>query len=104
MYDDDFYTWWERQVPALEQFPYAGLDFRGDPDLVLPPGGAWGEMGKSFFIFYHYQFFMDFQMIGYIHMHKSKPYLCVKMQILDQSALKGTHVPSYVLLQGETQD
>ena len=48
MYDDDFYTWWERQVPALEQFPYAGLDFRGDPDLVLPPGGAWGEMGKSF--------------------------------------------------------
>ena len=37
-------------------------------------------------------------------MRKSKPYLCVKMQILDQSALKGTHVPSYVLLQGETQD
>ena len=51
MYDDDFYSWWERQVPVLEQFPYAGLDFRGDPDLVLPPGGAWGEMGKSFFIF-----------------------------------------------------
>ena len=50
MYDDNFYTWWERQVPALEQFPYAGLDFRGDPDLVLPPGGAWGEMGK-FLIF-----------------------------------------------------
>ena len=51
MYDDDFYSWWEWQVPALEQFPYAGLDFRGDPDLVLPRGGAWGEMGKSFFIF-----------------------------------------------------
>ena len=49
MYDDDFYTWWERQVPTLEQFPYAELDFRGDPDLVLPPGGIWGEMGKEFF-------------------------------------------------------
>ena len=46
MYDDDFYTWWERQVLALEQFPYAGMDFRGDPDLVLPPGGVWGEIGK----------------------------------------------------------
>ena len=46
MYDDDFYTWWEWQVLALEQFPYAEMDFRGDLDLVLPPGGAWGEMGK----------------------------------------------------------
>ena len=46
VYDADFYTWWERQLLALEQFPYAGLDFRGDPELVLPPGGAWGEMGK----------------------------------------------------------
>ena len=46
VYDDDFYTWWERQLPALEQFPYAGMDFRGDPNLVLPPGGIWGEMGK----------------------------------------------------------
>ena len=46
VYDDDFYTWWERQLPALEQFPYAGMDFRGDLDLVLPPGGAWGELGK----------------------------------------------------------
>ena len=26
-YDDYFYTWWERQVPTLEQFPYTGLDF-----------------------------------------------------------------------------
>ena len=51
VYDDDFYIWWERQLPALEQFPYAGVDFRGDPDLVLPLGGAWGELGKQFFNF-----------------------------------------------------
>ena len=30
-------------------------------------------------------------------MHKSKPYLCVKMQILDHSTLKGTLVCSCVL-------
>ena len=48
-YDVDFYFWWERQLPALEQFPYAGLDFRGDTDLVLPPGGARGELGIFIF-------------------------------------------------------
>ena len=46
LYDDDFYFLWEQHFPALEQFPYAGMDFRGDPDLVLPPGGAWGELGN----------------------------------------------------------
>ena len=45
IYNDDFYFWWERQLPALEQFPYLGLDFRGDINLVLPPRGAWGESG-----------------------------------------------------------
>ena len=46
VYDDDFYFWWEHQLPALEQFPYARMDFRGDADLVLPPTGAWGELGN----------------------------------------------------------
>ena len=45
VYDDDFYLWWEQQLPALEQYPYAGMDFRGDNDLVLPPGGVWGASG-----------------------------------------------------------
>jgi hypothetical protein len=28
-----------RQMPqVILQFPYAGVDFRGDPDMVLPPG------------------------------------------------------------------
>ena len=57
VYDDAFYLWWERQLPALEQFPYAGLDFWGDNDLVLPPGGAWGVPGIlvfKFLIFYEF--------------------------------------------------
>ena len=41
VYDDDFYLWWGRNLPTLEQFPYARMDFRGENDLVLPPGGAW---------------------------------------------------------------
>ena len=60
MYDDDLYLSWEWKLPKLEQFPYAGMDFRGDNDLVLPPGGAWGASGilvfqvfKFLSFFYH---------------------------------------------------
>ena len=49
VYDDDFYFWWESQLPYLEQFTYAGLDFQGDTDLFLPPRGAWGESGIFIF-------------------------------------------------------
>ena len=59
VYDDDLYFWWERQLPALEQFPYAGMDFRGDVELVLPPGGAWEELGN--FLFSNLQIFMNFK-------------------------------------------
>ena len=31
----------------VEDYAYAGTDFRGDPDLPLPPGGQWGDMGKK---------------------------------------------------------
>ena len=60
VYDDDFYIWWERQLPALEQFPYASMDFQGDLDLVLPPGGAYGELGNYFFNFKHFLNFYEF--------------------------------------------
>ena len=54
VYDDDFYLWWGWQLPALEQFPYASLDFRGDTDLVLPPGGVWGMLGILLFKFFKF--------------------------------------------------
>ena len=49
VYDDDFYFWWEQQLPALEQFPYAGMDFHGDADLIFHLEGAWGELGSFYF-------------------------------------------------------
>ena len=49
VYDDDFYFWWEQLFPTLEQFPYARMDFHGDPDLILPPVGTWGELGNFYF-------------------------------------------------------
>jgi hypothetical protein len=37
-YDDDFFAWWECQVPFIEDYPYTGIDFLGDPDVIIPPG------------------------------------------------------------------
>jgi len=45
-FDDDFFSWWDQQIIAIDDYPYAGLDFRGDPDLALPPTAAWGDIGK----------------------------------------------------------
>ena len=30
-----------------EDYAYSGIDFTGDPDLPLPPGGQWGDIGKK---------------------------------------------------------
>jgi hypothetical protein len=47
-YNDDFFFWWRRQTIALDDYPYAGIDFRGDLDMSLPPGAAYDTIGKSF--------------------------------------------------------
>ena len=31
----------------VEDYAYAGTDFTGDPDLPLPLGGQWGDIGKK---------------------------------------------------------
>jgi hypothetical protein len=30
---------------VILQYPYAGVDFQGDPDMVLPPGEAFDHRG-----------------------------------------------------------
>jgi hypothetical protein len=37
-----------RDKSLLDDYPYAGIDFRGDPDMSLPPGVAYGAIGKTF--------------------------------------------------------
>ena len=44
----------------VEDYAYAGTYFTGDPDLPLPLGGQWGDIGKKqetlkmtfFYVFY----------------------------------------------------
>ena len=42
-----FFRWLSDQILMVEDYAYVGTDFRGDPDLPLPPGKQWGDMGKK---------------------------------------------------------
>jgi len=35
-FDDDLFSWWEQQIITMDDYPYVGMDFRGDSDLALP--------------------------------------------------------------------
>lgn len=51
-FDDEFFTQWDQQIIAVNDYPYANMDFRGDLDLVLPPKFAtWGDIGNNFLSF-----------------------------------------------------
>ena len=42
----EYFHWLANQVFAVQDFPYAGVDFCGDPDMGLPPGEQWDDSGK----------------------------------------------------------
>jgi hypothetical protein len=50
-YNDDFLFWWSRQIISLDNYPYARIDFRGDPNMLLPTGAAYGAIGKQYFLY-----------------------------------------------------
>jgi hypothetical protein len=53
-YDDTFFDWLQPQMLMVDDYAYAGLDFRGDPDLVLPEDAQWGELGKKYTHFFSF--------------------------------------------------
>ena len=44
-FTDAYFDWLRHQVFSVQDFPYSGLDFRGDPDMVLPQGEQWDDRG-----------------------------------------------------------
>ena len=46
-YPANFFPWWRWQIVAIDDYPYAGIDFRGDPIMPLPPGSAYGDIGNE---------------------------------------------------------
>ena len=60
-FGDPFFRWLQDQILMVEDYAYVGMNFTGDPDLPLPPGSQWGDIGKKqetpkwmkyFYIFY----------------------------------------------------
>jgi hypothetical protein len=51
-YNDAFFDWLRPQILMIDDYAYVGLDFRGDPDLVLPEGSHWGDLGKKDILFF----------------------------------------------------
>ena len=45
----EYFHWLENQVFVIQYFHYAGMDYRGDPDMALPPGEQWDDSGKIIF-------------------------------------------------------
>ena len=35
------------QILMIKDYAYEGTEFIGDPDLPLPPGAHWGDIGKK---------------------------------------------------------
>jgi len=53
-YDDTFFSWWDRQDFAIDDYCFSDVDFWNDPELVLPPDAQWGWIGKtSKFLYIH---------------------------------------------------
>jgi len=47
-YPTAFFQWLEGQIILIDDYAYAGTDFRNDPDMVLPPGSRWDvDLGKK---------------------------------------------------------
>jgi hypothetical protein len=68
-YDDYFFDWLQGQVVMVEDYAYAGLDFRGDPDLILPEDTQRGNIGKkytNFLIFRCFCIFIILNVFGFV--------------------------------------
>ena len=44
---DAFFRWLRDQILMVEDYAYACINLTSDPDLPLPPGGNWGDIGKK---------------------------------------------------------
>ena len=63
-YPTDFFPWWRRWIIAIDDYPYAEIDFQGDLDMPLPLGASYGDIGNEsqtlFFNFFELLNFLCF--------------------------------------------
>ena len=79
-FSDSYFDWLEGQLFVIQDFPYAGMDFRGDPDMVLPQGEQWDDRGTFIFTSFLIMYFLFF-----IYISSQTNSKILKMQMLDHS-------------------
>ena len=47
-----YFMWLRNHVFTIEDFPYVGMDYRGDPETSLPPGAQWDESSKGIILMF----------------------------------------------------
>ena len=45
-FDRSFFSHWDQMPLYIDDYPYSGMSYCGDPDLPLPLGRVWGPDGK----------------------------------------------------------
>lgn len=38
-----YFCWLRNQLFVIQDFPYVGMDYHGDPDMILPLGEQWDD-------------------------------------------------------------
>jgi hypothetical protein len=62
---------------VILQYPYGGMDYQHDPDMVLPPREVWDQIGM--FVHLCFVIFIVQHMIMYICMLNLPFFLCFHM-------------------------
>jgi hypothetical protein len=47
-FNDTFFDWWSWHIPAIEDYPYGGINFSKYPGIAIPPEAERGEIGMFF--------------------------------------------------------
>jgi hypothetical protein len=50
-YNDVLFDWLRTHMLMVDDYAYANVDFRGDPNLVLSEGSQWEDIGKKYILF-----------------------------------------------------
>jgi hypothetical protein len=50
-YNDVFFDWLRNRMLMVDDYAYVGLKLWGDPDLALPEGCQWGNIGRKDILF-----------------------------------------------------
>ena len=66
--------------------PYAGMDFQGDLDLVLPAGEQWGVIGKRSDHIFVYYFIMFLGLFNVINTNQTHIFVLIYDQCDQQCA------------------